>query len=273
MKYDIKKTKNKKISTSRTDYKILISILAFCISVLSLILSFTNRNETIDVSNVGRDIAIVDGLQSYNDEVFQIFADNSKYFISSIKQTMGEDYLLNNEENIRLIYYKKCIHDLVNSSDYDFFERNNLKEEYLLTLSIIDVHDVLEFPQFLFSSNFQNLTKYDYDKLSKYHFTNNINELYIPFDKLNNKLQERLKKTKDSLSENYKNMLMNNIVNIDIAKKYYENRKNNFGYTKIQTDFFESIQPSERMSFSEGLLLENFDYVITKVVVDNLLKK
>lgn len=238
MKYDIGKIKNRKNSKRQTNYKVLISVFAFCISVLSLIISLTNRNEGIDVSNVGKDIAIVDGLLSYNDEIFEIFADNSDNFISSIKKTMVEDYILNNKENIRLIYYKKCIHDLVNSSDYDFFERNNLKEEYFLTLSIIDVHDVLEFPQFLFSSNFQNLTKYDYDKLSKYHFTNSINKLYMPFDKLNYKLQERLKKTKNILSEHYKSMLKNNIVNIDIAKNYYENKKSNFGYTKNTNGLF-----------------------------------
>lgn len=42
---------------------------------------------------------------------------------------------------------------------------------------------------------------------------------------------------------------------------------------KIQMDFFEETQDSERMSFSEGLLLENIDYAITQIVVDNLFEK
>jgi len=247
-----------------------ISILAICISIMSLVIAFSTRLESIDISNVGKGISILNGLQSFRDDIDIVFRNDAKNLLNRARNVMGDDYCIKNAEKLKVIYFKKAVHDLVNSSDYEFFKRHGLENEFINALSVIDDNDTIQLMKFIFTNDFTNVDRIDFIKLENYNHNMDLNILYSKFDNLIFSLDMKKKSVKTTLGNYYKKMLTNQVVNIDITKDYFEYKRKNFGFTKVTNEVEETDLAVFKITFSEAVVLGSFDQVIAEITINRL---
>jgi hypothetical protein len=178
------------------------SITALCFSLIALIQPIKELTDRKNRRKLTIELSKREALETYAYHVDNVFTDNANKTIFYFLRIMGKEYIIDNLDKIKYIYYTAVLGELINESYYDFFERNDLGEiyNYILKYNRLDEYrfvDIIYSPNYSRSYN-NDLTKYYVEDDKK-----NIDAILIDFNADYNIKIEYITKLFDEIRSRY----------------------------------------------------------------------
>jgi anaerobic selenocysteine-containing dehydrogenase len=157
---------------NKDNITLYFSIIALCVSLIALIQPVKDLTDRKNRRKLTIELSKREALETYANHIENVFIDKARKTIFYFLRIMGNDYIINNLDKIKYIYYTAILSELVNESYFEFFERNELNEIYNHIFKYNE-SDLYRFAYMIYSPNYI------------INYTENLIEYYVEIDKKN----------------------------------------------------------------------------------------